>query len=96
MCKNAFQGRQNTERTLADLRVKLHVLYLHSRTVSIMPCQFIINICGSQRTQCQMQTAKVHFNCGTPSAENDFPLRGRKFQNMLYRMIHLEVMRGII
>lgn len=96
MCKNAFKGRQNTERTLAVPTVKLHVLYLHLWTVSIVPCQFIINICCSQRTQCQMQTAKVHFNCGTTSTENYFPVRGRKFQNMLYRMIHLEVMHGII
>lgn len=96
MCKNAFKGRRNTERTLAVPTVKLHVLYLHLWTVSIMPCQFIINICCSQRTQCQMQTAKVGFNCGTTSTENYFPVRGRKFQNMLYRMIHLEVMHGII
>lgn len=96
MCKNAFQGGLNTEQTLAVLAVKLHVLHLHSCTVKITTCQFKINICCSQRTQCQMQTAKAHFNCGTISAENYFLPRGRKFQNMLYRMIHLEVMHGII
>lgn len=42
-----------------------------------------------------MQTAEVRFNCGTTSAENYFLLRGRTFQNVLYRMIHLEVMHGI-
>lgn len=96
MCKNAFQGGLNTERALAVLAAKLHVLYLHSWTVSIMPCQFIINICCSQRTQRQMQTAKACFSCGITSAENYFLLRGRKFPNMLYRMIHLEVTHGII
>lgn len=47
MCKNAFQGRLNTEGTLAVLEGKLNVLYLHSWIVSISPCQIIINICCS-------------------------------------------------
>jgi len=43
-----------------------------------------------------MRIAKVISNCCSTSVKTDFPVRQREVQDTVYRMIHLEVMYGII